>query len=215
MAGNENAREGLAIARKAYLFGYGNGGTPVRNRKTLLELSTVHSDTLAKHIVKWEAEAEEIARSAGENSLGFVLREETIMAHREDVEFLRRQCDSLKSECDNIDEIQLELYQLVQSIGDNLTLTAEDFDSVSKVLERYLAHSANRKAVLNLFLATQKRWQDSSAVSSTIAAYETTLKEHAKRKAKQEGEKEGVNPDDMKRANAGQAAAGNTGLFRR
>jgi hypothetical protein len=135
--------------------------------------------------------------------------------HAEDVDFLRRQTDALKLEVDNVDEIQEKLWHLVEGIQENLMLTAEDFDSVSNLLGKYFKHSMNKQSLLSLFLTIQKRWQDSSAVSATISAFETTLKETAKRKAKQAAEQDGLNLKDANQSNAGQAAIGNTSVFRR
>ena len=214
MAGNENARDGLALARQMYIFGLGNDGVPCRDRKKLLEVSTVTHDTLRGHVLKWENEAEQIARNREDSTLGFCLREESVIAHSEDVDFLRRETDRLKHEVENLDEIQLKLTTLVENIADNLSLTGDDYDSVSRLLSKYLDHSANKAKVLSLFLAVQKRWQDSSAVSSTIAAYETSLKETAKRKAKQAGENDRTpGPDELR--NAGHSARENGGVFKR
>lgn len=186
MAGNANARDGVALARQAYLFGVGNDGVPLRDRQRLLELSTVHSDTLARHIARWEKEAEEIARSAGQNALGFCLREDAMAAHAADVDFLRREMDRTKDEVDNVDEIQWKLDTLLERIGDSCEFGPEHIDSVSRLLESYFKHSLNRKSLLSLFLSLEKQWMESSAIRGTISAYETSLKEQAKRRAKQE-----------------------------
>lgn len=187
MASNENARDGLALARQAYMFGVGNGGKPLRDRQALLDMSTVSKWTLAKHTETWDKELEEIARSAAFSPTNFVLREDVLRAHAEDVEWLRRQTDSLKHEVDTLENTQKSLWELLTGIEENLMLTSNDFEEVSRLLEGYLNQSVNRQKLLALFLTTQKRWQDSSAVSSTIAAYETSLKETAKLKAKAEG----------------------------
>jgi hypothetical protein len=136
-----------------------------------------------------------------------------IQAHREDVNFLRRQADSLKNEVDNVDEIQSALYDLIESIRDNLSLTSEDFHAVSRLIEGYLAKSMNRQKVLSLFLTVQNRWQDSSTVSSTISAYEVTLKEQAKRQAKQAADTDAGR--NVTSTNGAEVAKGNTELFRR
>lgn len=215
MAGNENAKPGLAKARLAYIYGVGGTepGIPVRNKKWLLEVATVDPKTLDRHLKIWDEEMETMAKSATDNAFGFVLREEVLAQHAEDVDFLRRETDRTKNEVENLDEIQLKLDSLIESISDNLGLGSDDYDSVSRLLENYFNHSLNRQKLLNLFLATQKRWQDSSAVSSTISAYETSLKETAKRRAKQADENKTPGPDELR--NAGHSARENGGVFKR
>jgi hypothetical protein len=158
---------------------------------------------------------ETIARSAADNPFGIVLREDVMASHAEDVDFLRRESDRLKSEVENVDEIQLKLDTLLDRIADNLSFTSEDIGVTTRLLNKYLEHSMNRQRLLTLFLAVQKRWQDSSAVSSTISAYETSLKETAKRKAKQAGEDEDRRADKSGPGNAGDEAKGNVSVFKR
>lgn len=216
MAGNENAKPGLAKARLAYIYGVGapDPGIPVKNKKWLLEVSSVDPKTLDRHLRIWDEEMETMAKHATDNAFGFVLREEVLAQHAEDVEFMRRETDRTKNEVENLDEIQLKLDGLVERIADNLSLTGDDYDSVSRLLENYFQHSMNRQKLLALFLTVQKRWQDSSAVSSTIAAYETSLKETAKRKAKQADEAN-RGPGEGEVRNAGHSARENGEVFRR
>ena len=213
MAQTLDARHGVAFTRLAYLYGIGNDGVPVKSHEKLLELSGVHNDTLRRHVAKWEREAEEIAKSTSDYAQGFGLSEETVESHRHDVEFLRKTADSLKNELENLPKATESLYNVLDGIRDNLALTSEDFATIARTVESYCRLSMNRQKVLSLYMATRKAWQDASAVSSMLAAGEVTMKENAKRKARQAME------DADRRApastDAGAAAAANTGLFRR
>ena len=216
MAGNPDARQGLAKARLAYLYGVGVGapdGLPVRSKSDLLEIAMVDRKTLDKHLNVWAGEAEEIARSAADNPLGFGIREDFLASHAADVDFLRAQTDKLKIELETVDEVQEKLENLVEGIRENLMLTSEDFAKILRLLESYFRLSMNRQKLSGLFLATRKAWQESSNVSAALSAAEVTMKENAKRKARQAME------DADRRApastDAGAAAAANTGLFRR
>lgn len=215
MAGNPDAKTGLAKARLAYLYGVGSPdpGVPVRSQSWLLEVATVDRNTLAKHRAVWDQELEALARSTADNQLAFGLREETVEAHKNDVQFLREMTDSLKKEVKKADEIQQALWDLVSGIRENLMLTSEDFAAVARLVGKYCEHEGSRKSALASFHVTRKAWQDASAVSSMLAAGEVTMKENAKRKARQ------AMDDADRRApvskDAGAAAAGNTSLFRR
>lgn len=213
MAGNANARTGLAKARLAYLYGVGapDPGIPCRNKAWLLEVATVDRKTLDKHLAVWDEEMEAIARSQPENQFGLVLREDVMNAHAADVDFLRREMDRTKDEIDNVDEIQLKLDTLLERIADSCELGPDSQDSVSRLLENYFKHSLNRKSLLTLFLALEKQWQHASAVSSTISAYETSLKERARRQAKQDN----PTPASSSPPAGALAATSNTTVFRK
>lgn len=213
MAGNPDAKDSLALTRLMYLFGIGNGGEPCRSREKLREVSKVTDITLRRHIEIWDGEAETLAKNANELQLGFGLREDFLAKHAEDVDFLRRTTDSLQAEADALPEMESKLETLLEGIRENLMLTSEDFAKVLRLLDSYFRLTANRQKVIGLHLAVQKRWQDSSNVSAALSAAEVTMKENAKRKARQAME------DADRRApasvDAGAAAAANTGLFRR
>ena len=217
MAGNPDAKLGLAKARLMYLYGTGapDPGIPCRNQKHLVEVSTVDPKTFSRHRQIWDQELETMARSAKDNPFGIALREESLVQHAEDVDFLRRQADQLKDEIDNVDEIQSRLESLVESISRSPGLLAGESDKLLRLLDSYFRHSMNRQKLLSLLLSVQSRWQDSSGVSGTLSAFEVAQKETAKRKAKQAGEEaQGANGSGPP-ANAGHAARGNTDLFQR
>lgn len=182
--GNVDARPGLAMARLAYLYGVGNEGIPLRKVERLLEIAQCHGDTLRKKMSQWDQEMEEIAKTMATNPLSFGLSEDVIEAHRADVEFLRNQMDSLKSEHDSLHEITANLEDLLERLTFARDFPATDAEKAFKLLDRYLATSANRKNLLSLFMATQKRWMESGGVQSTLTAWQANLTETAKRKAR-------------------------------
>lgn len=216
MAGNADARDGLALARLEYLYGYSNGGVPQRSRAVLLELSGVTRNTLALHVATWEKESEEIARYKAQSELGLVLNEATFEKHRHDTEWLRTAMDNAKRDYDNTSDIADELHNLIDGIRDNVMLTADDFDSLSRMVENYLRLHVTKASTLKLFLALNARWAESSAVSAMLGAHSAQLRETAKIKAKQaahaaEGES-GL--EDRTPKDAGERAKGNA-LFKR
>lgn len=199
MAGNPNAKPGLAKARLAYLYGVGapEKGIPCRNKNWLLEVSCVDRKTLDKHMAIWNQEMETIARNGPENAFGLTLREGVTESHVADVDWLRLQMNQIKDEVDNVDQLQLDLSTLLERIADSLTMDHDDIDTVTKLLDRYFQHSLNRQKLLGIFLSLQKAWLHSSAMDSTIAVFETMMKEQAKRQAKQSpGDPKPGEPDE-------------------
>ena len=180
MANHKNARDGVALARQAYLYGIGNNGVPLRDRKRLVEMSMVTDATLGVHIKKWEADAEKLAKNCQDSSYGMMVKEETVFQHESDVSFLRREADRIKDEVDNVDDIQRGLWDLVQSISE--ISTSEQIDSLITLIDRYLKKSTNRQSLLTVFLSLQKRWQDSSGMTGSIEATVAGMKEVEKQK---------------------------------
>lgn len=180
MANHKNARDGVALARQAYLYGIGNNGVPLRDRRKLVEIAMVTDATLGVHVKKWEVDAEKLAKNCQDSSYGLRVKQETVFQHESDVSFLRREADRIKDEVDNVDEIQQKLWGLIQSISE--ISSSEQIDDLTRLVDRYLRKSMNRQALLAVFLSLQKRWQDSSGMTGSIEATVAGMKEVEKQK---------------------------------
>jgi len=203
MGSRPGQKDGVALARQAFLYGIGNGGVPLRDRAALVALSQVTDGTLRRHIQQWEEDAEKLAQSAADRSYGLRVKEETLLQHEADVSFLRREADRIKDEVDNVDDIQRELWDLVQSIS--AISSTEQIDSLVGLIDRYIKKSVNRQSLLSLFLSLQKRWQDSSGMTGSIDATVAGMKEVEKQKRIQElrdkhppGSDDRAGPDHVK-----------------
>lgn len=210
--GAKNTDLRLAEARRAYLYGQGEDGKPIRSRKILMGISGVTRQTIDRHIKKWNAELDEFMKSSASEQLGICLREADLEAHAADIDWLRRTADNLKTEADNIEDRAERLDELVDSLIDQMDFGPEDAAKLTGLLRQYLEHSEQRKKLISLFLQTQKRWQDSSAITSTISAFETFQKEMMRRRAKQEP---GPNGDPATPSTGADLAKQDGSVFRR
>lgn len=196
MAIHKQAKLGVEAARQAYLYGVGYGGVPLRDRVELQRLSSVKDTAFSIHLRKWEAESEKMAKESNRSAFGLAVKPENIENHADDVHFLRLQVDQIKSEVENIDEIQADLWSLVQNLQESSLASSEQIDALIQLIDRYLKKSINRQNLLTLFLSLQKRWQDSSGMTGALDVSIAGMKEVEKAKRLQ-GLRENHSPEKV------------------
>jgi len=177
MANHKQAKIGVEAARQAYLYGVGNGGIPLRDNVKLREIACVANTAFTGHLRKWESECEKMAKENVGSAYGLTVSVATSENHASDVHFLRLELDRVKSEVDNIDEIQADLWELVKDLQESSLASSEQIDGLITLIDRYLKKSVNRQNLLSLFLSLQKRWQDSSGMTGAIEASVAGMKE--------------------------------------
>lgn len=190
MASNSNplskhVTAGLELARQAFLYGTGDG-EPVLDTMELIRISGLSGHTIKKNLKSWVREREQILIESGKSALGYHLSGETLEKHREDVEFLRAQSDKLKIEAETLPEIEENLLTILENMAENLDFEPDDADKLISLTNKFFAAVQSRQKVLTLFLATQKRWQESSGMASQLKAWETGQREAEKGRARVE-----------------------------
>jgi hypothetical protein len=179
----KSIKAGTELARHAFLYG-GPDGVPVISKQLLADMAGVHPTTIGAHLPAWTRQREELLRQREENPLGYILSPETVEQNRKDVEFLRLETDKLKLESENLVGITDKLYGVLENLSENLDLGPDDADKIIGLVGKYLGASANRSKVLTLFLAVQKRWQESSGIASSMKSFEAGQREAEKGKAR-------------------------------
>jgi hypothetical protein len=179
----KSVKAGTELARQAFLYG-GPDGVPVISKQLLAAMADVHPTTIEAHMPKWTRQREELLRTREDNPLGYILSPETVEQNRKDVEFLRLETDKLKLESENLVGITENLYSVLENLSENLDLGPDDADKIIGLASKYFAASANRSKVLTLFMAAQKRWQESSGIASSMKSFEAGQREAEKGKAR-------------------------------
>ena len=190
-SGEKAVMAGRTIARLAFLYGEGDG-KPVADVKRLSELSGLAVLTLKRWMPEWNKEREEMLTTNGKCALGYHLSKETIQSHKEDVAFLRSNCNNLKNESDSLDKILPKMEKMFREIPDSLCFGADDAQEIIDLMKAYFKTSLNQQKVLGLFLSVQKRWQESSGMQSQLKAWEVGQREQARGLARVESKRQEV-----------------------
>jgi len=143
-------------------------------------------------MLAWSHEREEILIESGKSALGYHLSGATMQAHKEDVAFLRSNCDNLKNESDSLDKILPKMEKMFREIPDSLCFGADDAQEIIDLMKAYFKTSLNQQKVLGLFLSVQKRWQESSGMQSQLKAWEVGQREQARGLARVESKRQEV-----------------------
>lgn len=184
MSSNGDSVAGLAAARLAFLFGAGNDGVPVTERKRLQGLARVGDRAFLKHLRRWQDEAEKMAEQSRNNPLGFSVVSHEIEAHKADVSFLRSQADELKRLISGLGELENTLFDLIDRFTGDLGFDSGEKDKALSLLARFFETTATKGKLQAQFLAYHKRWQESTAIKAALDAHSVILKEDAKTRAR-------------------------------
>lgn len=177
--GEKRRRPGIDAARQAYLYGQGDG-KPVVSTQKLAEIADCTDKTILKWIPEWKQEKEEILLNSPSTTLGLMLSEKDLAAHKSDMEFLRSNINQIKWEMDNLDNI----IEKFEEICGNFSLNSENGDDAIKLFDRYLRASLNKSSLRAQFLAAQKQFFAMSGVGDLKDIEAVRAREIAKGKGK-------------------------------
>jgi hypothetical protein len=177
-------RAKTAAARQAFLYGTGDGKRVIAV-KELSEKFGVHEQTIRLRMPEWEKEYEEILLNTAEHGFNLILSSTTLEKHKKDVDFIRKDLDSLKFEMSKLDNTIAWLEDIVNQF----TLNTENGAEAISIFNAYVNASCNKQRLRTQFIAMEKLWRSVSGVDAKMDALTTRDKEIAKGQGKMDVEK--------------------------
>lgn len=164
-------------------------GIRVTDPKELARRTGVHERTIRGYISsEWQKEREDMLKQVHDGSLAIELSERVILSHQKDEAFLRARLDELKIEASNVQEIEDQLFTLLDSVNEASNLPPKSYETLTKMIEKYLETCASKRALTVQFMQVKKAWDHASGLDARLSAGETALKAIATVQARAEAE---------------------------
>lgn len=184
----KNPKLNTLEARSLYMVG-DHTGIRITDPKEIARRTGCHETTVRGYIKKeWQKEREEMLKSVHDGSLAIELNERTAANHRLDETFLRQRLDELKIEASNVQEIEDQLFTILDSVDSIAEFPPKLYETLAKLIEKYLDTCASKRAITAQFMQVKKAWDNASGLDARLKAGETALKAIATVQARAEAE---------------------------
>lgn len=138
------------VARQTFLYGDSNGQL-VTSTARLSEISGCSEKTIGEHMPSWLREREEMLLARDCSELGVHVAPETMSKHREQMEFLQCQADTLRREIKLCETLEAKLMRLID------LCEAQDDQIPATEVRMFMAACTSRKSLQSQFLEIQRR----------------------------------------------------------
>mgnify|MGYP003636541922 FL=1 len=112
--------EDMAYAKQLFLYGDG-ASVPIKNLTKLSEKAGVSRDRVKRYVKEWRALSTELALSNPNSPYSLSLSEDTLVQHREEIDFLGKQVSKLRFQLKELDPMTANYHVMIGSYQSALT----------------------------------------------------------------------------------------------